>query len=58
MAFVTIQDEYSKLNGVLFSKTFNEYVSALEKNCVYLFKVVVEDRNNELQLVVQKIHKL
>jgi len=58
MAFITIQDEYSKLSGVLFSSTFNEYVSALEKNCVYLFKVIVEDRNNEIQLVVQKIHKL
>ena len=58
MAFVTILDEYSKLNGVLFTFTFNEYFDSLEKNSVYLFKVLVEDRNNELQLVIQKIHKL
>ena len=58
MAFVTVQDEYSKLDGVLFTSTYNEYISLLEKNSIYLFKVAVEDRNNKLQLVIQKIHKL
>ena len=58
MAFITVQDEYRKLNGVLFSQTFNEYNNIIEKNSVYLFKVLVEERNNELQLVIQKIHKL
>ena len=58
MAFVTVQDEYSKLNGVLFTSTYNQYFDMLEKNFVYLFKVLIEDRNNEVQLVIQKVHKL
>ncbi len=58
MAFITIQDEYSKLNGVLFTFTFNQYIDILEKNSIYLFMVVVEERNNEIQLVIQKVHKL
>ncbi len=58
MAFVTVQDEYSKLDGVLFTSTYNQYIEILEKNAVYLFMVSVEDRNNNLQLVIQKIHKL
>ena len=58
MAFVTVQDEYSKLDGVLFTNTFNQYMEMLEKNAVYLFMVSVEDRNNNLQLVIRKIHKL
>ena len=58
MAFVTLQDEYSKLSGVLFTTTYNQYLNMLEKNSIYLFMVTVEDRNNDLQLVIQKIHKL
>ncbi len=58
MAFITIQDEYTKLSGVLFTTTFVEYFDMLERNGVYLFKVKVEQRNKELQLVIQKIHKL
>jgi len=58
MAFVTIQDEYSKLSGVLFTSTYNKYIEILEKGYVYLFMVKVENRNNDLQLVIQKIHKL
>ncbi len=58
MAFVTIQDEYSKLNGVLFTFAYNQYINLLEKNVVYLFMVDIEDRNNELQLVINKVHKL
>jgi DNA polymerase-3 subunit alpha len=58
MAFVTVQDEYAKLNGVLFTFPYNQYFDMLEKNSVYLFKAVIEDRNNEVQLVIQKIHRL
>ena len=58
MAFITIQDQYKKLNGVLFTFAFNQYIDLLEKNNVYLFKAIVENRNNELQLVIQNVHKL
>ena len=37
---------------------FNQYIDLLEKNNVYLFKAIVENRNNELQLVIQNVHKL
>jgi len=58
MVFITIQDEFSKISGVLFSNEFKEYFHLLEKNNVYLFMVNVEDRNNEIQLIVKKLHKL
>jgi len=58
MAFVTVQDEFSKVSGVLFSSEFIEYYHLLEKNHVYLFKASVEKRNNEIQLVIKKLHKL
>ena len=58
MAFITIQDEYNKLSGVLFTSKYAQFIKLLEKNNIYLFMVTVEQRNNELQLVIQKVHKL
>ncbi len=58
MAFITISDEFSKMSAVLFSTEFGEYFHLLEKNSVYLFKANVEKRNNEIQLIVKKLHKL
>ncbi len=58
MAFVSIQDEYQKIEGVLFPITYNQYIKDLEQNNIYLFMVKVEERNNNFQLVIQKVHKL
>lgn len=58
MAFITIQDEYQKIEGVLFTTAYNQYYSDLENTKVYLFMVKVEERNNNFQLVIQKVHKL
>lgn len=58
MAFISLQDEYNKLDGVLFSKLYLENKDILVKNNVYLFLVKVEERNNKIQLLVNKIHKL
>ncbi len=58
MAFVTIQDEFSQLDGVVFPNVFLEHEVILQKNKVYLFMVKIEERNTNLQLVVEKIHLL
>lgn len=58
MAFITIQDEYQKIEGVLFPTVYNQYAKDLESASVYLFMVKVEERNNNFQLVIQKVHKL
>jgi len=58
MAFITIQDEFQKMDGVLFPTTYNQYFNDIENTNVYLFMVKVEERNNNFQLVIQKVHKL
>ncbi len=58
MAFISIQDEFRKLDGVLFTSTYNQYEKIIEKNAVYLFMVGIEERNSNLQLIIKKIHKL
>lgn len=58
MAFVTIQDGFSKLDGVLFNNVYTENVNILERNNVFLFMTRVEERNGNLQLVINKIHKM
>ena len=58
MAFVSVQDEYNKLDGVLFTTLFNEVHNVLEKNKVYLFMAKIEERNGNIQLIINKVHKL
>jgi DNA polymerase-3 subunit alpha len=58
MAFISIVDELNKLDGVLFDGVFIEYKGIIEKNKVYLFMAKVEHRNNNIQLVISKIHKM
>ncbi len=58
MAFVTIQDEYVKLSGVLFNTTYNAVKGMLIKNHVYLCKGKIEERKADLQVVLTNIHDL
>ncbi len=58
MAFISVQDEFNKLDGVLFTATYKQYEQIIEKNAVYLFMVGIEERNSNLQLIIRKIHKL
>ncbi len=58
MAFVTLRDEYVKLDGVLFTMMYEKQKDNLVKNSVYLFKGKVERRNNTLQYVISHLHKL
>ncbi len=58
MAFITLEDEYKKISGVLFTSTYHQYQNILVKNKVYLLKGTIEERNSELQLVIRNIHLL
>ena len=58
MAFVTLQDSYSKIDGVLFTNTYALYKDELLKNKVFLFKGRIDERNGTIQLVIDKIHRM
>jgi len=58
MAFLTISDEFVSIDGVLFTKQYEEYQSILEVNGVYLLKVKIEKREDNIQLVINQMHKL
>lgn len=58
MAFITVDDESKKLNGVLFTSTYARFKDNLTKGEVYLLKGKVDNRNNEIQLVVNNLVKL
>jgi DNA polymerase-3 subunit alpha len=58
MAFITLEDSFSKIDGVLFTNVYQLVKDDLFKGKVYLFKGKVEQRNNNLQLVIDKIHKM
>lgn len=58
MAFLTISDEFVSIDGVLFSKQYDEYQDLLEVNGVYLLKVKIEKREDHIQLVINQMHRL
>ncbi len=58
MAFVTIEDEYVKVNGVLFTAQYAKFKNELLKGEVYLLKGKIEDRNNERQIIINNLIKL
>ncbi|MDH5533353.1 MAG: DNA polymerase III subunit alpha [Candidatus Pacebacteria bacterium] len=55
MAFGTIQDDSGKLEFVIFPKTYEEYGKLLEENSVLLFKGKIDVREEEMQLMIDKI---
>lgn len=55
MAFVTLSDAYSQIDAVLFNTTFLQYKNDLERNKVYLFKGRIDERNENLQLIIDKL---
>ncbi|MEC9485678.1 MAG: DNA polymerase III subunit alpha [Candidatus Izemoplasma sp.] len=58
MAFITIDDEDSELDGVLFPRTYQRFKNILEKQHIFLFLGKVEFRNKRLQYIIDKIHKM
>lgn len=55
MAFGTIQDNSGKIEFVVFPKVFEEYGKLLAENEVLLFKGKIDVREEEMQLMVDKI---
>ena len=58
MAFITVEDEYKKLNGVLFTNQYKAFENQLVRDAVYLFKGKIEYRNNELQVIINNLLNL
>lgn len=58
MAFLVIEDSFIKIDAVLFPETFNKYFKEIVKGSVYLFMAKIEKRNNNIQLVIEKVHLL
>lgn len=58
MAFLTIEDEYKQLDAVMFPRTYDENHGVLEVGECYLIKGKIEVRNDQQQLIIDKIHNL
>ncbi len=58
MAFITVDDEATKLNGVLFTQTYSRFKDELRKGEVYLLKGKIDNRNNEIQLIINNLVRL
>ena len=58
MAFITMYDDSSELDGVIFPVIFIKYKNILEQNKTYLISYKVENRNEKLQAVIDTIYNL
>lgn len=58
MAFVTLSDAFLKMTGVFFTRTYAIYKDVLVPGKVYLLKGKVEERKNELQIIISNVHPL
>lgn len=58
MAFITMYDDTSEFDGVIFPMTFIKYKNILEQNKTYLISYKVENRNEKLQAVIDTIYNL
>ena len=57
MSFITLSDEYNKVEGILFSDAYKK-IGEVEKNNVYKINAKVERRNNEYQLIIYNMIQL
>jgi len=55
MAFAKLEDETGSIDIVVFPKTFEEYSTMIHDDAVLLIKAKVDERDGELQLLVEKI---
>ncbi|UOQ46163.1 DNA polymerase III subunit alpha [Halobacillus salinarum] len=55
MAFVTLSDETSEMDAVLFPNVYREYRSWLNEQMLVSVKGKTEKRNDKVQLIVEKI---
>jgi len=58
MAFITLDDQSKKLSGVLFTSTYSKFKDQLVIGAVYLVKGKVDNRKNEIQLVINNLARL
>ena len=58
MAFITIEDETIAIDGVLFTKEYKTYQNMINQGEICLFLVKVDNRNDNLQLVIEKVHNM
>jgi DNA polymerase-3 subunit alpha len=58
MAFVTLSDAFLQMTGVFFTRTYATYKDILTPGNVYLLKGKIEERKNELQIIVSNVHPL
>ena len=55
MAFGTLQDKSGSIEFVIFPKTYEQYQDQLQLNTVVLLKAKVDNRDNEINLIAEKI---
>ncbi|MBU0974436.1 DNA polymerase III subunit alpha [Patescibacteria group bacterium] len=55
MAFAKLEDETGSIDVVIFPKTFEQYSNVIHDDTVLLIKAKVDERDGELQLLVDKI---
>ncbi|MFT4415154.1 DNA polymerase III subunit alpha [Fredinandcohnia humi] len=58
MAFITISDETGDLEAVAFPKTYTQYGRLLRNEAILLVKGKIENRNNQVQLLIQSVEQL
>ncbi|MCF7924233.1 MAG: DNA polymerase III subunit alpha [Candidatus Izimaplasma sp.] len=58
MAFVTIEDEFSQVDGVLFPRSYDKFYEGLQVDKVYLFYGKTEKRNSKLQVIIDDIREI
>ncbi|MBC1603943.1 DNA polymerase III subunit alpha [Listeria rocourtiae] len=54
MCFLTISDDSREISAVMFPETYRKYTELAEKGIIVLLQAKVDQRNGELQLVVNK----
>lgn len=55
MAFISIEDEFSQIDGVLFPTQFDKFYDKINLDKAYLFYGKTEKRNSKLQVIIDDI---
>ncbi|HKL47876.1 MAG TPA: OB-fold nucleic acid binding domain-containing protein, partial [Candidatus Izemoplasmatales bacterium] len=58
MAFITLEDEFTEVDGVLFPKQYQIYQQSIQKQTIYLIKGRTEMRHDHLQVIVDRLEIL
>lgn len=54
MCFLTISDDSREMSAVMFPETYRKYTDLAEKGLIVLFQAKVDQRNGDLQLVINQ----